>query len=270
MNSSLVPESPAGSSPPPGRCARFGRRLLRWLVLLLLAVLAAGLLGLGTTANGRATARAAVRWLSEQIHRESLAAAEREAAESLRRRGALVLADMPDGHVRSISFMGKPLDEEALQHLAALNWVQSVDVSRTNITDEQIRYLEGLGYLASLTASATQLTDQGMEHVGRLATLESLVITGTNIGDEGLRRIARLRNLATLDLCKTRVTDAGVACLVGLPRLALLVLEDDDVSDAAIGHLEKMSSLRQVELGGTRVTAEGRARLERTLAGFRQ
>jgi hypothetical protein len=270
MNPPSSPASPAENGPVPARRSGIGRRLLRWIVLVLLALVVGGALGLGTTANGRAAAQAALRWLDEQIHAQSLAAAEQEAVQQLRQRGALVMADLPGGHVSSVNFLGKPIDDEALRHLAALHWVQSVDVSRTNIRDEQLRCLEPLGYLAALSASATHLTDEGMDEIARLGALEQLVITETRIGDDGLRRIARARNLVVLDLCHTRVTDAGVAALVGMPRLRQLVLDSDDITDAAIADLEKIPSLRQVELRGSRVTAEGQKRMERALQGFMQ
>jgi hypothetical protein len=44
-----------------------------------------------------------------------------------------------------------------------------------------------------------------------------------------------------------------------------LYLKDTQVSDAGLGHLQSLSGLNEVWLGGTRVTPEGAAELQKAL-----
>jgi hypothetical protein len=65
----------------------------------------------------------------------------------------------------------------------------------------------------------------------------------------------------------TKVTDAGLQDLARLKRLNILGLERTRVTDARLAHIEGMTMLKAVHLIDTGVTAQGVARLAKTLPG---
>jgi hypothetical protein len=56
-----------------------------------------------------------------------------------------------------------------------------------------------------------------------------------------------------------------LASLARLDRLEFLYLQDTEVSGAGLVHLERLTSLKRVELDGSRVTAQGTRKLSRAL-----
>ena len=73
-----------------------------------------------------------------------------------------------------------------------------------------------------------------------------------------------------LDLAATRVNDEGVATIVEqLPSLISLGLARTRVTDAGIPHLARLTSLYDLNLYDTAITADGAAALGQALPGCR-
>jgi hypothetical protein len=75
--------------------------------------------------------------------------------------------------------------------------------------------------------------------------------------------------LAHLDVCAPDVTDEGVSAISGLTGLEVLWLSDCRITDAGIEPLSQFRSLRELAMGNTGVTPEGRTRLQAALPDCR-
>jgi hypothetical protein len=82
-----------------------------------------------------------------------------------------------------------------------------------------------------------------------------LQMANGDVTDETLENLRGMTNLRELDLSNTRVTDAGLAALEGLP-LERLRLARTQVTDAGFkDHLDRINTLKMLDLSGTAVTA---------------
>src|SRR5262245_60853600 len=90
----------------------------------------------------------------------------------------------------------------------------------------------------------TAITDRGLNHVARLANVRVLGLNGcTRIGDEGLREIQDMR-LELLSLYGTQVSDEGLAHLERMKTLQNLVLSGTRVTDAGLETIGKLTGLK--------------------------
>ena len=78
-------------------------------------------------------------------------------------------------------------------------------------------------------------------------------------------QLSELRQLEGLHLGETRVGDKGIRILGTLRRLQKLWLDQTSVSDRAIDTLVQFQDLRELHIRQTRITAMGKARLQRQL-----
>ena len=101
-----------------------------------------------------------------------------------------------------------------------------------------------------------------------LPRLHFLMIPGSLLADESLGDLHLCSQLFTLDLRGAPVTDKGIKQLTGLGNLTRLGLAETQISDAAIDSLIEIKYLENVDLSGTRTTAEGRARLIKARPGL--
>jgi len=109
--------------------------------------------------------------------------------------------------------------------------------------------------------SSTLITDQGLKELP-LLTLIILNLNDTKVTDEGLKKSHRvLFDLTSLALRATMITDEGIKELESI-RLTALDLQLTGVSDESIEVLGKISTLQELNLSQTKVTAEGIRKLK--------
>ncbi|HYW43774.1 MAG TPA: hypothetical protein VE959_13010 [Bryobacteraceae bacterium] len=117
--------------------------------------------------------------------------------------------------------------------------------------------------LRQLEIHMTGLTDEGVRHLAHLP-LEVLWLGG-RITDHGMDAVAAMTGLKHLDVCAPGVTDRGVGAISGLTGLEVLWLSQCRITDASVSLLSQFKSLRELAVGRTGITAEGRARLRELL-----
>ena len=84
-----------------------------------------------------------------------------------------------------------------------------------------------------------------------------LQMANGDVTDDTLRYLGNLGNLRELDLSDTKVTDAGLARLAEHPKLESLRLARTGITDSAFeGTLDKLPSLKQLDLTGSKVTPD--------------
>jgi len=159
----------------------------------------------------------------------------------------------------------KLISDLGLVHLAGLSQLETLSLAETNIDGSGLRHLRGLANLKSLDLAGTRVLDEHMHHVGGLERLESLRLAYCQeITDAGLEPLARLTRLKHLNLGvypgNSKLTDRGLAHLSGLTNLRELYLTDMPVTAVGLSHLESMTGLELLWLGGCmKVTDEGLA-----------
>jgi hypothetical protein len=105
----------------------------------------------------------------------------------------------------------REITPQGLAHLAQLQELQKLSLSKTAVDNASLQYLGGLSELIELNLFGNaQLTDAGMAALAACKRLRSIKLQETSVGDEGLRRLKSLPNLQEIWLDGTRVTEQGL------------------------------------------------------------
>jgi Leucine Rich repeat len=110
-----------------------------------------------------------------------------------------------------------------------------------------------------------KVTDGDLIHLGQLKNMSVLSLDRAKVTDAGMAHVASSKNLKVLSLEDTQVTDAGLAHLKPLKKLRELDLKGAPVGDAGLDHISELKRLRKLTVVNTQVSAEGVARLRRSL-----
>lgn len=119
---------------------------------------------------------------------------------------------------------------EDLRPLQGFNELETLSMTRTNLSDEDIAIIAALKSLKNLNLQQTKITDRSAAVLGTLKKLTSLELGKTEITDDGLARLADLKDLQSLDVSNTKITDASVDTISGFKGLAHLNLEGSAIS----------------------------------------
>lgn len=153
-----------------------------------------------------------------------------------------VLASLirPQGY--RILYLGNSgFDDQSLAGFAKFSGLETLDLSGNPITNDGIQCLPQMKGLQYLSLEKTAVTDQGMATVGKLSSLEELDLTTTAITDLGIEKLKNSSSLIALWLAGTRV------------------------SDDSIDHLLGLDGLKQLDIRKTKISAEGKKRLNTKL-----
>lgn len=170
-----------------------------------------------------------------------------------------VLATWP--RISTLYLAGAPLTERCIRHVAALKWLQVLDLSDSEVTGAVLGQLPMRSQLTFLALNHTPAGDELLAQIPRFTTLMRLQINRTEVTDSGLAHLGRSRSLRSISLADTQVTDAGVKNLAAVPRLSVLDLSGTRVTDAGLPALAAAAGLRDIDLSRTQVTDAGLADL---------
>jgi CubicO group peptidase (beta-lactamase class C family) len=137
--------------------------------------------------------------------------AEKQAADDLAKRGALVQNLAANVNWRYVNFRGveKP-DAATLALLGRIPSIVELDLAGIKVQPADLAPIASLTNLRKLNLSRDCATDAVLAHVKGLEQLESLNLFHTEVTDAGLRQLKGLKNLKRLYVFETKVTDAGV------------------------------------------------------------
>ena len=99
-----------------------------------------------------------------------------------------------------LNVQGSPLNDKAIEPIAAFRDLQDLNLGQTDITDKALSFIVNLPKLESLSLNQTRLTDVGLAQLGRLSNLKLLDVQDTSVTDAGLAAFAEQPMLQT---CKT-------------------------------------------------------------------
>jgi len=148
---------------------------------------------------------------------------EKQAADELTKRGALVQSLAANINWRYVNFRGveKP-DAATFALIGKIPTTIELDLAGQQFQPADIASVAALKNLKKLNLSRSNANDACLAHLKGLEKLESLNLFHTDITDAGLKELSGLKNLKRLYVFETKVTDAGAAALAkALPTLAI-------------------------------------------------
>jgi hypothetical protein len=161
------------------------------------------------------------------------------------------------GEIVALRLEGIKLAKDDFGLIGRLRELETLDLSRSNVTDVDLQRLGGLPKLRELKLWDTRLDGSGLAHLGALGRLERLELGDTKVTDDALQHLAKLQNLRYLVLIRTRVTDAGLPHVARLLSLQSLKLGGTGVTDQGLRVLRGLRELRGLTLDETKVSEAG-------------
>jgi hypothetical protein len=175
--------------------------------------------------------------------------------------GLDVLRALPS--LKELELSNSEAPPECWQKLKALKGLTVLTVQRCVFDDRHMALMKNFRDLTSLTLSGCQV-NEGLSNLKGLKKLSRLYISYSPVTDKALASIGDIMSLNALTLMYTNVTDKGLLVLKGLKQLRELSLSGE-ISDAGLDNLTGLNALETLTLLDTKVTAEGKARLKKSL-----
>jgi Leucine-rich repeat (LRR) protein len=180
---------------------------------------------------------------------------------------------------------GTKASDTALDHIAGITTLESLDVGSVMLTDVGLERLTALPNLKALTFGGNELGDAGLQALRQMPGLTYLDLSGRqgtdsnvwaiSMSDLGLEAILTLKQLRELRFGCTSigvgiegarfatvsamsVTSRWLEQIKTLPKLQRLKLQGcDRIDDSAVPILASFPSLEEVDLKGTALTEKG-------------
>ena len=117
---------------------------------------------------------------------------------------------------------GRDAGDAVMDHIAALPWLEVLDLRDTAVTSLGITKLSGFDRLWSLNLNGTWINDVAVQTIGRLRALEELSLVDTAITDACVENLLALEKLTVLNLEGTKLSHGAIRKLAELPSLKVL------------------------------------------------
>ena len=181
-------------------------------------------------------------------------------------------------NLEHLAFGGNKMSGVCLPLLKALPALKSLSLAgqqRTDsglwsvaLTDFNVTHVAALQHLESLDVSETNLADRGLAEIARLTNLHSLNLSKTRVTSQGLSSLARLPHLRRLKLWKVdAVDDSAIDHLLAMSALETLEISETSVSYAGLSRLTLHKGLSRLYIGGVTLTSAQLEDLRKSLPG---
>lgn len=117
---------------------------------------------------------------------------------------------------------GRRAGDELMDHVAALPWLEILDLRDTSVSSLGVAKLKGFDRLWSLNLSGTMVDDHALETIATFRSLQELSLVDTTVTDACVAHLSILPRLRVLNLEGTKVSDRGVRELAEVPTLQIL------------------------------------------------
>jgi Leucine-rich repeat (LRR) protein len=142
----------------------------------------------------------------------------------------------------------------------ALGQITSMDLSTSQYSPAFLAAILKLSRLVELRLDFLNLTSQDFVNLNEATALETLWLTGSSINDQILPLVQGVKTLTSLTIKSTKISDASMKALAALPLLKNLHLPAS-ISDNGVADLSASSSLEDLDLSYTTITAKALASL---------
>jgi hypothetical protein len=95
--------------------------------------------------------------------------------------------------LKAIHLDDRGISDAGVKHLASMETVERLFLSRNFVTDEGLLHLAGLKNLHQLHLDSNQISDAGLEYLSRMDNLKTLCIRGNLVTKDGVTRLQRTR-----------------------------------------------------------------------------
>ncbi len=171
-------------------------------------------------------------------------------------------------HLRSMNIFSDKLTNRGLEYLSEAPELEEIWTQKGPLTDAHgLVKLARLPKLKHLWTGGFPIDDdQFKELMTRAVRLEHLGLGESRITDKGLEAVRCRPELTMLGLGRSPLlTDQGMANLLQLPGLGFLGLPETAITDDGLKTLQKIATLKQLDVRGTKVTAAGVAEFQKAL-----
>ncbi len=152
--------------------------------------------------------------------------------------------------LKQLYFRDLVIQPGTIEQLSALDGVESLSFTSTEVTDRELAQLAKLATLKELSLFVAPVSDAGVASLENLP-LERLHLYGTKVTDRVWKTVAKLKSLKDLRLGDKTISDVGFKYFKELPELEYLMFDNlDEVSDEAMGHLATLKKLKALRFFG--------------------
>jgi len=168
--------------------------------------------------------------------------------------------------LRRLTITHATLSDAALEALAKLPTVDTLELIDCGLTDERLAHLRLPPKTVTLLLGRNEITGPGLVHLAS-GKLQTLGLEYNNLDDETIRHLPQLGTLKKLFLeyCE-KLTDTGIrtGILQGMTHLEELRLRGmQKVTDASLDDLVKFGHLKTISVRGVGITNDGVERMKK-------
>lgn len=167
--------------------------------------------------------------------------------------------------IESINLHSTPASDEGLAAIGQLTSLKRLEIVHTHVTDVGLAHLAKLKNLRQLHVHGPETTASALPFVGELQELYELDVYDKAASNQTIEQIVKLPKLRMLMLVNGIFDDAGVKQLAKVGTLEVVSLSSPHVTDASVDALSTLKRLRKLQLGGTKISADGKAKLQAAL-----
>lgn len=191
------------------------------------------------------------------FEQQAFAGTRDQALEYLRTHASIRVDE--EGRMVAIGLPQNHIPDETFACVAMFPEVEELSVAHADIDDLRLQYLQGLSHLKKLVLHNTDVSDDGLEIVGKLTNLETLDLSESQLVGWGFLHLKSLTKLMSLDLNRNwRLGDSALEPLGDLKRLERLDLTGNSlIRPEGFRHLERITSLKSLDVTGTRLDDKG-------------
>ncbi|HEY9681990.1 MAG TPA: hypothetical protein V6C86_10465 [Oculatellaceae cyanobacterium] len=163
------------------------------------------------------------------------------------RLSAISLADNEDG-----------LCDAALGHINGIKSLKALTVDRSEATDAGLSKIKDLPNLRSISTFLSMINGSCFKDLAKLPNLQELSCPKCKLNMSNLAYLPKFPNLQILDLGRDGIDETGAIQIGKCTKLKDISLRGNrGFDDKCLSHLAPLKDLRYLDLGDTRVTAEG-------------
>ncbi|CAN5549235.1 hypothetical protein BH10CYA1_BH10CYA1_24870 [soil metagenome] len=149
---------------------------------------------------------------------------------------------------------GTPFDDTSVSTILKLKPLLYLSVNGTHIHEAGLRELAKTK-LQGIDVRSINLSDAGCEAISKIKTIQMLDISeNRRVTKKGLQLIADMPDLDSLDASQNSLSSSDIEALSRAKKLRMLGLSDTFVDNSGLNYINKIGTLEELWLDGTRIS----------------
>ncbi len=163
-------------------------------------------------------------------------------------------------NLRRLAILNSPLPETALEGIAKIRHLQSLQLVNCGLKGDRAQLLQQLA-LEELEVTDRDLSPEAASKMSAIAALKVLRVGSPGVNITDLVGAAGHNNLEELDVRHCRAVDGWIDLVCQIPHLKRLYFDGRILNDSIVEGLTKIQTLEALDLSSSPITDEGLARL---------